>query len=146
MAAETPRALVSPAVTWTGVSRPPVAENTEPSTAMPRHGAELTQRVGSAGGDALELPGSVPEGELGDRREEEAQAGARDDERRDEVGVGDVGVISVASQPIPIACKRDADGDDPRPPRRSASSPATGAVTAGAAVQGRPWTPAASGV
>ena len=53
---------------------------------------------------------------------------------------------SAASQPMPIACSATPMATIRRLPKRSESRPATGAVTAGAAVQGSPWTPASSGV
>ena len=78
-----------------------------------QHGAELTQCVGAAGGDALELLGSVAEGEPRDGREEETQAGAGDEEGRYEVGIGD-GRGDLGGEPADAdRLQRDADGDDP---------------------------------
>jgi hypothetical protein len=79
----------------------------------PQHGADLAQRVGGAGGDALKLLGSVAEGEPGNGREEETQAGAGDEEGRDEVAVGDGG-SDLGGEPADAdRLQRNADGDDP---------------------------------
>jgi len=112
MAAETVRAVVRPVVNWPGLPRPPTAEKTDPSTAMPST-VPTWRRVGGAGGDALKRPGSVAEGDPGDGREEETQAGAGDEEGRDEVGVTDGGGDLGGEPADADGLQRDADGDDP---------------------------------
>ena len=60
MAAETVRAAVRPAVNWPGLPRPPAAEKTEPSAAMPstvptwRSALEVPEAMPSSGPGAYE--------------------------------------------------------------------------------------------
>ena len=107
--------------------------------------ADLADRVGRARGLAGLLRADRGEHGVGRRREHERHADAGEDERDDELGVGDVGVETAASQPSAIACSASPATISGRAPMRSVSRPAIGATSIGIAVHGSVRRPASSG-